>query len=321
MPITSDQRMEIIRSANGSEAGWWKKGPSEDFSGEHEIRELASEFQTGLKRLPRDRPFSNTRVQNYVKLFEQGQFQMCTWDKAYCLTTKEWYRVNGQHTSFMLLNRVSTIPDWFVVTVRSWECATLKDVANLWATFDNKTQTRGPQDIYMSALSTHERLREIPGRTTSALVGGIGYHLHKHEYANYLPTERVEAVFNYVDFCLWVHSLFPRGTSKQVKGAMLRQPVTAAMFATFEVNREGSDTFWKLVRNKEGVTEDLPQRRLWDYLSTTVLPGGGLGKKEKNVADVREIYVRCIHGWNAWRRGTTTRLTYYPEKPFPRVER
>lgn len=317
MPVSINGRARIIETAGGSAVGWWRKGEPENVTGTHAVRALAEEFHNQLKTLPRDRPFSMARVESYEKLFEQGQFQMCTWDKAYCISTGEWYRVNGQHTSYLLLNKVSTIPDWFMITVRSWECATVKDVANLWATFDNKTQTRTSRNVYMSTLSTHDQLKVITQRMATALVGGIGYNLDPDGYAGLMPTERVENLFDHVDFCLWAHDIFFKKADSKTQTAMLRQPVTAAMFGSFKANREKAESFWQLVRDNEGFTKDVPQRRLADYLLNTRMGGGGGGRTKKDVASVREIYVRCIHAWNAWRRGTSTRLTYYPDAPIP----
>jgi hypothetical protein len=33
----------------------------------------------------------------------------------------------------------------------------------------------------------------------------------------------------------------------------------------------------------------------------------------------REFYVKCLHAWNAWRRGEETSMPYYPDKPAPAI--
>jgi hypothetical protein len=31
------------------------------------------------------------------------------------------------------------------------------------------------------------------------------------------------------------------------------------------------------------------------------------------------MYVKCLHAWNAWRRGEATSLQYYAKAPLPDV--
>lgn len=46
--------------------------------------------------------------------------------------------------------------------------------------------------------------------------------------------------------------------------------------------------------------------------------GAAIAKKRP---DIREVYVRCIHAWNAFRRGDATALRYYKNAPLPKFAR
>src|SRR5262245_38081955 len=107
---------------------------------------LAREFAE-MNSAPHDRPLSDWKMSLYEKFWEQQRFRTVTWAKAWCEETKDWYRIDGKHTS-LLLTKQKEIPE-FYVTIQVYVCDTLKDVADLYSTFDTNLQTRTARDIYL----------------------------------------------------------------------------------------------------------------------------------------------------------------------------
>lgn len=46
----------------------------------------------------------------------------------------------------------------------------------------------------------------------------------------------------------------------------------------------------------------------------------GRGTMSLEVATKKEMHVKCIVAWNAWRTGDITSLRYYADKPIPKVK-
>lgn len=275
-------------------------------------KELAREFAE-MSPAPHDRPLSRRRLEVYHKLLESRQFRPVTWAKAWCLETQDWYRVNGKHTS-TLLNEVKVIPKGFSVIIESYECDTLEDVARLYGTFDSKMQSRTAQDIYISFAHVSPELRDMRGRFITSLVAGIGYHTWGEDYTKKQPAERAELLMDYLPFCSWAWGLLE--VDSQETRNMSRQGVMAAMLQTFLKSAVKSTEFWTAVRDETGSSPDCPDRVLSKWLSQAKVKGRSPTRSGMTVT-TREMVARCIHGWNAWRRGERTNLRYYADKEVP----
>lgn len=275
---------------------------------------LAKEFAE-MDPAPQDRPLSQRRLDTYKKLFDQELFRPCTWAKAYCPETNGTYRVNGKHTS-TLLNSMEDIPEFFV-TVEDYVCEKLEDVARLYSTFDSRQQ---------SFAGTVPQLSEVPVAVINASVSGIAYHLYGAGMYNKQAAEKAELLLEHPEFVLWATDTISQKCPKLSKeearksGKILcRFAVLAAMFGTWKKSQSDATKFWSDVRDQTGSKPSLPDRKLAVFLMTTGIRSG-LGAKRINTADAREFYVKCIHAWNAWRRGETTDLKYYSDKPIPSIK-
>jgi hypothetical protein len=281
---------------------------------------LAGEF-AGMDPAPRDRPLSERRLQVYERLLRQGTFRPVTWARAWCKETEGWYRVNGKHTS-RLLSGLDELPEFFV-TVEDYDCDTLEDVAKLYGTFDSKMQSRTVQDINLSFAAAVPELAGLPVRTIGLAVAGMHFHLQGGLRSGRdlsQPVERAELLLEHSDFVLWLDGVFREGLNHDGRSTskhLQRQPVVAAMFGTWQKARAASTGFWQAVRDETGATPTLPDRTLARYLMTHGVEGAGVPRSRK--ADRKEFYVKCIHAWNAWRRGATTDLKYFPDKKVPAI--
>lgn len=277
-----------------------------------------------MEAAPHDRPLSERRLSVYQKLWEAGQFRPVTWASAYCRETGGTYRVNGKHTSIML-SRQDPVGEFYVV-LEEYICDTLEDVAKLYATFDSKMQSRNSNDIYLSFAATLPELATFSQKTIVCAVTGIAYHKFGQDlYSKTQPAERAELILEHPEFVEWLGSLYTGGLEQSETGwnkkcgHLQRLPVAAAMFGCWLRDPVAATQFWNHVRDETGPDPKSPDRRIARYLMTTVMRSTSRDINDGKAAGNREIYVKCIHSWNAWRKGTTTSLKYYSDKPIPEV--
>jgi hypothetical protein len=279
-------------------------------------RQLVNEF-LNMEALPRDRPLSERRLAFYRKQLAEGSFRPVTWASAYCEETDTIYRVNGKHTS-TLLSGIDPLPKDFYVTVERYSCLLLEDVAMLWATFDSSVATRTGNEIIASFASTVPEFVGVKQKTLSLSVFAASYQKWDIDFYNESRVaERAELLLDHVDFVLWLDTLlFPKDGNVGRAKHLRRGPVVAAILGTRLSSEESSDAFWRHVRD-EDQAQGLPTRVLAKWLSEVTFKNHHAGKAGKKVVLFREMFVRCLHAWNAWRTNTRTNLKYHPNAPIP----
>lgn len=277
---------------------------------------LAVEFAE-MDPAPHDRPLSERRLGVYRRLLKEGSFRPVTWAKAFCKETNGVYRVNGKHTS-VLLASTDPMPEFYVV-VEEYICDTLEDVAKLYSTFDSTIQSRSANDIYMSFAAT---IPELVGCSQCAITRGaaaMAYYTWGADYnMSHQPAERAEFLLETPEFVLWINRIFSGSTEGGAASRHIqRVAVIAAMYGSWVKSQKAATEFWTLVRDETSPVPEAPDRKLARYLLTTGINTGNGSRSRARKADTREVYVKCIHAWNAWRKGETTRLNYHPEADVP----
>lgn len=282
-------------------------------------KEMADKFAT-MDAAPQDRALSERRLEVYEKIIREGGFRPVSWAYTTCGETNGTYRVNGKHTS-VLLSRLPDTPELYVV-IEQYHCDTLEDVARLYATYDSKMMMRTVGDINRMFASCVPELSQVHHRTVNLVISGVAYSQHQQEYIRIPPAERAEAIITQKEFALWLHELLGGGHQEtKGHGHLRRMPVVAAMFLTWQKDKEQAMTFWSAVRDETGPEPDLPDRRLSRFLLTH----GPANHKTTDrpsryrVSD-REFFVKSIHSWNAWRRHERTNLRYVAQARLPNVE-
>lgn len=296
-------------------------------------KKLAESF-ANMDPAPHDRPLSERRLEVYRRILKEGGFRPVTWASVLCKETGGVYRVNGKHTS-VLLSSVTPLPE-FYVTVEEYECDTLDDVARLYSTFDSNIQSRTAQDIYLSFAATVGALKDLPARHIGLAVAGMALHgklmggdtdLKSRSQAG----DRAELLLEHPEFVVWMSGILSNVTKRSAEtlgtlgtpGAkgrashMTRSPVTGAMFGCYGKAQAAATDFWCAVRDETGATPGLPDRKLARYLTTAGVETGGRGMHRLKHAEPREMFVKCVHAWNAWRKNETTSMPYYADKDVP----
>lgn len=270
---------------------------------------------SSLPHVPHDRPLSERRIESYLQAVEKGEFRSATWAKCFCSEDKTTYRVNGNHTSTMFANYQGTLPD-ISITLENYTAETLQDVSRLYATFDPRIQGRTTADINRTFAASNPELATIQSNIINCIVSGLSYALWQDHGYSRQPVDRATLILENVPFALWY-----KGLLKTVHPSILfRSPVVGAMYNTWMKSHKDANTFWNAVQDETGESRDLPDR----VLSRWLLVNSVSKTKNQNYistrkAPAREFYVRCLHAWNAWRKGEKTQLRYVPDAPLPKV--
>ena len=281
-------------------------------------RALAEMFAE-MPPAPNDRSLKEWRVEEYRQEVAAGRFRPPEWASANCLETGLTYRVNGKHTS-VLFTRLESIPPGLEVVVGSYECPTLLDVADLYSSFDSRSQGRTVGEINCLYAAAVPELTRLPRRLIDACAAAIQLHAANgmlRASQSVSRSVRGQELVREAPFVLWVASVIT-DTSKYKY--LTRAGVIAAMLATYRKSQRDATSFWEAVRDETGNTPDAPDRQLARWLAlTTVHAGTGPTVKSRR-ADAREFYVRSVHCWNAWRRKDSLKiLKYHADAKLPAV--
>lgn len=283
---------------------------------------LVKEF-VEMDPCPHDRPLSERRVQVYRRILADGHFRPVVWASALCKETGNTYRVNGKHTSFMLGSQ-EKLPEFWVILER-YICDTLADVAKLYGTFDSSLASRTTADINMSFARTIPDLADVNSKIINLAVAACGnVQWTEAEIRRVPPAERAELLIERSDFVLWLKKIVVSAASSRFATSkhILREPVVRAMCMTYDRSdtRKAATEFWTAVREESAPDKDDPTRVLARYLVRATM-SNRTGGKQVHIASAREVFVKCLHAWNAWRKGEPTSLAYYAGADLPKIER
>lgn len=212
--------------------------------------------------------------------------------------------VNGQHQSHAVLE--SGLP--ITVFYEEWSCENERDLSDLYSRFD------GNRGRTLSDLLAPEAgaLRIDWGRQTVNLVvaaaglndktkGRIGGVLTKLERVSLLEPNTKAGDF--------VNNIFNDGkTCRHLR----RAPVVRAMMDTYKVDKKAASIFWVNVRDGIMLPDHHPALKLRDYLKVTFTATS---------LATREMYVKCIHAWNAFVTHKRTALKFVPSDPVPTIKK
>lgn len=279
---------------------------------------LAAKFRD-MDPVPHDRPLNPKRVEAYRKMLSAGLFRPVQWATVHCNETQATYRVNGKHTS-NLFAEYEFLPQTIHATIEHYHCDDLDDVARLYATFDSRTQVRTTNDINRAFAAIDPDLCELPSKLINLCVTAISYVRHGDTYSNKPAAERAECLLEPESkiFIQWVSSVLE--SNNDATKHLWRAPVVSAMHATFHKSKRDANEFWLAVRDGTGETPKKPDRVLNKFLLTRTVARDGSSHRKRSAGSLcppREMFVKCLHAWNAWRRDATTDLKYHAQAKIP----
>lgn len=222
------------------------------------------------------------------------------------------YKINGQHTSWALLN----MPESYVPEVREvkFRVDSRDQLKLLYSTFD-RLKARSDGHISKVLLADTPAAEGVYTSILSALAQGLKFWYIDSEAErrrttpeqvmalatrDYAPLFRAVGLFaqEHISTCKWV----------------TRIPVVAAMFATFHKSAKIAPEFWKPVLDGLGLTSQTDAR--WK-LRTLLQEMAGVGhvrgssrkaRRDRIGIDAESVYRICVSSWNKWRKGEEVKV-------------
>lgn len=259
-----------------------------------------------------ERDLSKTRMAFLEGELEQGRFYSPTW--VFATLNGKRYRVNGQHTSNLLANANGHFPKGLSVNIIEFHCESENDLAELFATFDRPESARSMRDIIGAHAAQHEGLAGISARNVARGTAGILFARRQTGQSKGAigRDDRARLVHDHADYLKWVSPII-------AIRPLDREAVAAAIFLSSRVDREAAMKFWLAVHDGSEQNHRGPSRVLQSFLLNLKIDERARGTNREQRWPPRAIFVKCIHAWNAWRRGAISDLKYYEGSPIPEL--
>ena len=229
------------------------------------------------------------------------------------------YRLNGQTRchAWILLN--DKAPD-----VRMRHChyvvPTMRDAVEMYASYDRPGSSRKYHHV-AGMVWREAGLRDDYQMKLLCLVAAAA-SFDKGGCLIYAKSKikgraRMELAIEYSKFLRPIRDVMGAQNSNP---HMWREAVVCAILQTHKVARGASQDFWTKVRSGEMLRDGEPASCLRNWL---LINRGNSGHGERagprHQAGFKEIYTKCIHAWNAFRRDDTTALKYYAKSEMPKA--
>lgn len=268
---------------------------------------IAAEHST-LPQINGDRSMQKERVAWLKEIIGAGLFHSPEWAVAYIGGKK--IRINGKHSSSVLAAMNGDFPTGLQVTIKQFSCDDETDLATLFDQFDSRRSVRTRGDSMNVHKHLQSALEELSTTAVLKIMAGVTWYLRQEHGLVFGEEESKQLIHEHVEFIRFAGSFC--GTRRIGKAGVL-----AAMFAIFtKAGPAPSRLFWDLVSTQGHESPKNATRILGKFLEICVFDVCDPNTKRK--WDTRALYSKCIHGWNAYRRGVGTDLKYHATSPLPK---
>ena len=215
---------------------------------------------------------------------------------------------NGQHQLKALL--AVNIP--IRVVYQEYSCDGPEDMANLYSGFDNHA-ARSLGDVVVPE-SIAVGVDGWKGKTLRVVVSAAVSISGAEEWPK---REKAHLLGLYAKQGGFVNNIVKDSRSSR---HLMRSPVVRAMMETYDKDWQSAKIFWEDVRDGAELKKNDPALLLKNYLQMAAISARNVKSayRQESVT-AREMYVKCLHAWNASRSGTKTNLRYLPDAPIPRL--
>jgi len=273
-------------------------------------REFAQAFHT-LEASPTERELNPSRMKHLQEKAAAQQLITFHWAKA--RLNDRWLRVNGQHSSQMLVDLTEGFPEGLKVHLDEYEVSDPQGLALLFRQFDDRKSGRSPADVAGAYQNIVPELHEVPRPIGKLAIDGVSWYRSKIEKA---PTPRgadqqytLFHEFALHDFIKWMGHVFSMKTPE-----MKPQSVVAAMYATFSAHEAEARKFWESVsRGGSEYGENDAATVLDEWLKRIKTKE----EQEEKAPTPAQIYQGCIYAYNAYRKGQPLKAIRYDFKTYP----
>lgn len=248
-----------------------------------------------LPASPTERECNQKRVDFLRDRLYAGLFHPPHWVKAQ--VDGVTYRANGQHSSTMLAGVDGHFPEGMSVHVDTFECTNKDALALLFRQFDERKSARSPADVAGAYQGLEDSLDEVPRFLGKLAVEGVIWYRKNVSRLDGTPVGDDRYVLFHETaehpFIQWFGGLFS-GRMKE----LMHQPVIAAMYATYNVDADAADDFWReVVAGGKEYEETAPTSVLFDWLERH--------QDGEFTVKAKQLYQGAIYAWNALRDGKT----------------
>lgn len=213
------------------------------------------------------------------------------------------YKINGQHTAWMRVH----LPAGKSATVREivFRARDKKELGEIYRKFDtNKNRDVGHQgkvDLILSEIAP-----EVPrGKLTNIRSGFRFWTFESQKETARVTVGMLTALITEQESLFAKVGVFACNAWKESK-IMLRKPVLAAMFETFDTRPTIAPAFWTPVSDGCNIPSKTDGRhRLRDVLDrrySKVIRAGTRGDDVVRTWSDEDIYRVCLVAWNRWRK-------------------
>jgi hypothetical protein len=283
-----------------------------------ETVDLTKAVVDGFVALPgsaTERSLKPARIEYLQDVVLGGSAVVFQWAQAKVTETGEIYRVNGQHSSYMLSQLNGQFPNGLKVHKDTYEVDNLASLAYLFRMFDPRTSARSVHDVAGAYQGLHLSLKDVPKMTAKMTIDGTSWFL-KIVRGDNIPSgdDRYE-LFNNAKMHPFIR--MAGGILNKIKTPEFTNPVIGAMYGTWEREPVEAEAFWSDVAKQGGGNDSNHPAAVLDTWLVAIRDK----TIEKKPSD-REIYRACIVAWNAYRHHRTLDKIgkYDPKKGAPDID-
>jgi hypothetical protein len=255
-------------------------------------RALAEEWRD-LTPSPTERELNPHRMKHLREKADASHLVTFHWAKA--LFDGKPVRVNGQHSANVLCELDGNFPANLMAHIDEYQVDTIDGLAMLFRQFDDRTSGRSPSDVAGAYQNLYPVLRDVKKPVGKlGIQGVVWYRRHVLGDPGVPSGDDRYKLFNVVplqQFLLWLNEILGIKTPE-----LKREPVIAAVYATFIANEREARPFWETVaRGGTDYDEDEPTTVLDTWLKEA--------KEDPSAEKIKpaKYYQACIYAWNASR--------------------
>lgn len=261
-----------------------------------------------------DRPLKNAHVDYLVQSMQRGTFHPEWVNLVVCKLDGKTYRMNGQHTAWA---RLELGKNWeCMVTMLEYKAETMDDMRILYASID-RSSPRSRANVITSYLAGTDEFEGVKATTMRVVPQGFAQWFWKTKTERRLHDGDDVAVLlktDHYDLARKVCSFLDAHSARDQRH-ILRAPVVAAMFATFNKAPQVALEFWGPVAAGIGI-EKLgdPRLKLRNELQRSAVDNGGGALSDKKRVSQEYMFRQCLGAWNAFREGRPLQILKAVEK-------
>lgn len=257
--------------------------------------ELAKEFNE-MSPSPTERELDPRRIKHLREKAEAGMLVAFHWAKA--KMNGDWLRMNGQHSSAMLVGLNGTFPPDLKCHLDEYKVDGPDGLALLFRQFDDRVSSRNAKDVAGAYQGLFEPVRDVPRPSAKLAIEGVTWYRRTVEGAPVPSGDDQYQQFKETglhSFIRWIGDAF------SIKTPELRKSyIVGAMYATFISNEDEARKFWEYVaKGGKDFDDNHPSTVLscWYQRAKT--------KELKTPPKAAEYYQAGIYAWNAFRSENT----------------